>query len=221
MPVCPSVHLCSFRRYREFHVKEFSVRSSHDDNPRTAASILPFRGRQLLLAGSLVMGFLLSMSIIAAVAPAHAAATGPSGLPLPRFVSLKADRVNMRVGPGRGYQVEWLYLKRGLPMEVIQEFDNWRKVRDSEGNEGWILHSLLSGKRTAIVAPWEQGAARLIDMMATPSKEAGLTARVEPGVVAQVSECEGDFCLIEAKSVKGYVARADLWGVYPDETVGK
>lgn len=161
------------------------------------------------------------MSIAAAVAPAHAASTGPSGLPLPRFVSLKAERVNMRVGPGRNYKVEWLYLKRGLPMEVIQEFDNWRKVRDSEGNEGWMLHSLLSGRRTAIVAPWEKGSSRLIEMRDNPSAQAALSARVEPGVVARVSECRETFCLVEAETVKGYVARTDLWGVYPDETISK
>ena len=87
-------------------------------------------------------------------ARAQAAAKGPSGLPLPRFVSLKAKRVNLRVGPGQDYAVAWLYTKSGVPMEVIQEYDNWRRVRDAEGTEGWVYQSLLSGERTAMTAPW-------------------------------------------------------------------
>ena len=96
-----------------------------------------------------------SLAVPNSVTTAEAETKGPSGLPLPRFVSLKAQRVNMRVGPGRDYKVEWMYTKAGLPLEILQEYDNWRKVRDPEGNEGWILHSLLSGERTAIVAPWD------------------------------------------------------------------
>lgn len=81
---------------------------------------------------------------------------GPSGLPLPRFVSLKSAKVNSRTGPGVNYAIEWLYLKAGLPVEILQEYDNWRRIRDSEGSEGWINQTLLSGKRTAIVAPWQK-----------------------------------------------------------------
>jgi SH3-like domain-containing protein len=89
------------------------------------------------------------------VAHAQSAGKGPSGLPLPRFVSLKATRVNLRIGPGRDYAVAWLYTRPGVPMEVIQEYDNWRRVRDAEGTEGWVYQSLLSGDRTATVAPWK------------------------------------------------------------------
>ena len=100
---------------------------------------------------------------------AQAAAKGPSGLPLPRFVSLKAKRVNLRVGPGQNYAVAWLYTKAGVPMEVIQEYDNWRRVRDAEGTEGWVYQSLLSGERTAVTAPWKMGEAKdeFIDMLWT------------------------------------------------------
>jgi len=96
------------------------------------------------------------------VMPAKATAAqngtvGPSGLPLPRFVSLKSGRVNARIGPGVNYPVDWLYLKPGLPVEITQEFENWRRVRDSDGSEGWINQSLLSGKRTGIAAPWQRG----------------------------------------------------------------
>jgi SH3-like domain-containing protein len=140
-----------------------------------------------------------------------------SGLPLPRYVSLKSARVNMRVGPGRDYMVDWMYMKRGLPMEVIQEYDTWRKVRDSEGNEGWVLHSLLSGDRTAIVAPWEEKT-KLIEMRARPSEDARVVAKVEPGVIAPVTACENGWCELDVPGAHGYIAQKQVWGVYPDES---
>ena len=90
----------------------------------------------------------------AAPALAQGAAKGASGLPLPRFVSLKAKSVNVRVGPSIDYAVAWRYLKSGLPVEIIQEYDNWRRIRDAEGSEGWVNQALLSGDRTAVAAPW-------------------------------------------------------------------
>ncbi|MEC9342439.1 MAG: SH3 domain-containing protein [Pseudomonadota bacterium] len=151
-------------------------------------------------------------------ATAQAAARGASGLPLPRYVSLKSKRVNMRVGPGTEYQVEWLYLKQGLPMEVIQEFDNWRKVRDPEGNEGWILHSLLSGQRMVIVAPWSKGKdADTFEMHDSPTSNSPLVARVEPGVIATVTACDGGWCQLNAGEASGFMRQSQLWGVYPDE----
>ena len=91
--------------------------------------------------------------------PGGAAAQDPArgtGLPLPRFVSLKSDDVNVRRGPGQEYDVAFTFVRAGLPVEITQEFDNWRKIRNSEGAEGWVFHSLLSGKRTALVAPWDK-----------------------------------------------------------------
>ncbi len=87
-----------------------------------------------------------------AAAPAEQAATGPaSGLPVPRFVSLKSDRVNVRAGPTKDHDVVWVYARSALPVEVTAEFENWRRIRDWEGAEGWVYHSLLSGRRTAII----------------------------------------------------------------------
>ena len=168
------------------------------------------------LPGVVRLAALLVAVLLATAGPAHALTLGPSGLPLPRFVSLKSERVNMRIGPGQAYQVQWLYLKRGLPMEVIQEYDNWRKVRDSEGNEGWVLHSLLSGERTAIVAPWS-GAREFITMHAGADGSAPLVARLEPGVVAKVDECSQGWCRLEAGGLDGFVEQTLLWGVYPGE----
>src|SRR6202023_3782272 len=80
-----------------------------------------------------------------------------SGLPVPRYVSLKSDRVNLREGPSKDHRTVWVFQRAGLPVEITAEFETWRKVRDSEGSEGWVLHSLLSGRRTALVAPWKKG----------------------------------------------------------------
>lgn len=174
-----------------------------------------------------IMRFLSTIAMVSTIgatlafAPAvQAANKGPSGLPLPRYVSLKASRVNMRVGPGRDYKVDWMFTKRGLPLEILQEFDNWRKVRDPEGSEGWILQSLLSGERTAIVAPWKRDDAdKLIKLKRTPTQETSTVARLEAGVVAKVDECSDGWCKMSVKGVEGYVEQASLWGVYPDENL--
>nr|WP_245319151.1 SH3 domain-containing protein [Consotaella salsifontis] len=150
--------------------------------------------------------------------PASVPAAGTaSGLPLPRYVSLKSERVNLRVGPGRDYSVSWLYMKRGLPMEVVQEYDLWRRVRDSDGTEGWVYHSLLSGERTALAAPWLKGKDALVDVHTSASEESPLTAQMQPGVVAKVDTCGLGWCEIEVSGRTGYVRQHEIWGVYPDE----
>jgi SH3-like domain-containing protein len=142
---------------------------------------------------------------------------GPSGLPLPRFVSLKASRVNSRIGPGLGYAVDWMYLKSGLPVEIIQEYDNWRRVRDSEGAEGWINQSLLSGRRTAIAAPWQRGKSSTIALMSGPRSDATEVARLEPGVVGTIKACDGRWCEGNFAGHNGWVAQEQVWGAYPGE----
>ena len=146
-------------------------------------------------------------------------ATGPSGLPLPRFVSLKSGRVNSRVGPGIGYAVDWMYLKAGLPMEIIQEYDNWRKVRDSDGSEGWINQSLLSGKRTAIAAPWQRGKDAQLALRTQPDDSASTVAILEPGVVGTIKVCNGEWCEMTFSGHTGWINQAQIWGAYPGEAI--
>lgn len=154
------------------------------------------------------------------VVQAQSVAKGPSGLPLPRFVSLKSERVNMRVGPGRDYKVEWMFVRKGLPIEIIQEFDNWRKVRDSEGAEGWILQSLLSGRRTALAAPWQAGEEGAhVSLHADPDEAAPVRAKLEPNVLVSVNSCNGDWCRVEARGHDGHIRQNQLWGVYPGEAL--
>ncbi|MBB6261162.1 SH3-like domain-containing protein [Paenochrobactrum gallinarii] len=141
---------------------------------------------------------------------------GKSGLPLPRFVSLKPARANIRVGPGREYAVSWLFMKAGLPVEIIQEYDNWRRIRDADGTEGWIYQSLLSGKRTAITAPWEKSE-RLLELRSSPEPTASIVAQVEGGVIANIRECNGEWCRLEVNKVRGWLPQREIWGAYPGE----
>lgn len=172
-----------------------------------------------------LVGGLLAATLFAAIAPhgfsgaaaAQTAAEGPSGLPLPRFVSLKSSRVNVRRGPGQDYDVAWIFVRPGLPVEIVQEFDNWRKVRDSEGEEGWVFHSLLSGRRTGIVAPWEKEgrfAAR-----ASADVNARAVAYLEPRVVTDIDTCDGAWCHVRGDAYDGWIEKDRLWGVYPQEVV--
>jgi SH3-like domain-containing protein len=153
-------------------------------------------------------------------AASHAqAAKGATGLPLPRFVSLKSKKVNLRVGPGKDYAVSWLFLKSGLPVEIIQEYDNWRRIRDADGAEGWVFHSLLSGDRSAIAAPWMKGKGEdlFVNMRKEPSETANLSAKLQPGVVIRIDECNGNWCHAEAEGSEGWVNQAEIWGAYPGE----
>lgn len=144
---------------------------------------------------------------------------GASGLQLPRFVSLKARRVNMRVGPGRDYAVDWLFLKSGVPIEITQEYGNWMRVRDPEGAEGWIFRSLLSGKRTAIAAPWNKGKDLTIGLYDKPDVRSRLNARIEPGVTGRILSCDGDWCRVDFGKADGWMKQSRLWGAYPGEII--
>ncbi|QIG48769.1 hypothetical protein G5V57_14160 [Nordella sp. HKS 07] len=146
-------------------------------------------------------------------------AFGRSGLPLPRFVSLKADKINVRRGPSSEHQVAWVYQRRGLPVEITAEFENWRRIRDSDGDEGWVYQSMLSGKRMALVAPWRKQEA--VPMYASPSDSAGLVAMVKAGVVATIEDCTGDWCNLSASGYQGWITQSMLWGAYPGEQIEK
>jgi SH3-like domain-containing protein len=156
-----------------------------------------------------------SPGVVAAVA-AHPLATGASGLPVPRFVSLKTDRVNVRRGPSNEHQVVWVYARKGLPVEIIAESELWRRVRDSEGEEGWVYHSLLAGRRTALIAPWRKTAQ--VPMLAAPGAGAQV-ALLEAGVIGEVQSCSGQWCRLLVDGYEGWIAQNMLWGVYPGERI--
>lgn len=143
--------------------------------------------------------------------------TGPSGLPLPRFVSLKTDRVNVRRGPSTTHQVAWVFSRKGLPVEIIAEFENWRRVRDSDGEEGWVFHSLLAGTRTGLISPWRRG--ERMTLLDGSSPSANPVVVVEAGVLCQVEKCDGEWCQISTGGFTGWMRQNLLWGVYPGETM--
>jgi SH3-like domain-containing protein len=167
---------------------------------------------------------LAAVAVFSAGVPALADDSPPivgSGLPVPRFVSLKSDRVNLRNGPGTDYPTGWVYRRAGLPVEVIKEFETWRQVRDSDGATGWVLQSLLSGRRTGLVLPWERKSGStppLVPIMASDSGRSGVVANVEAGVIADLHSCDGRWCRVTVDQYSGYVEQKKLWGVYEGET---
>jgi len=187
------------------------------------------------LARGVALGVLLLMSGTAWAEP-DAAATRPqavpaaqtpvtpsgSGLPVPRFVSLKSDRVNLRAGPSTEYPTGWVFRRAGLPLEVIKEFESWRQVRDAEGATGWVLQSLLSGRRTGLVLPWEIKSgqkAPQVPIRANDSESAGVVINVEAGVIANLHSCDGRWCRVSVDTYAGYIEQKKLWGVYEGETI--
>lgn len=175
-------------------------------------NIAPKRG------GLELIGLAAAMLFLAVQSLASADPLGSvSGLPLPRYVSLKSDRVNLREGPSKDHRTTWVFLRAGLPVEVTAEFDIWRKVRDSEGAEGWVLHSLLSGRRTALVTPWKKGVNTTIHEQ--PNAQSGSVAILQPNVIANVRSCDGAWCRVFGDGFKGYILQSDLWGVYPNEKI--
>jgi SH3-like domain-containing protein len=162
------------------------------------------------LAAALVLGCSFSL----AQAGGDAAT---SGLPVPRFVSIKADRVTVRGGPDRNHDVAWIYTRVGWPVEITAEFDNWRRIRDSDGSEGWVYHSLLSGKRMAAVQLTAK--TDLAPLYAKADAGSGVTARLQVGVLAAVKHCTGTWCQISGDGFDGWIEQNELWGVYPGEKI--
>jgi len=140
-----------------------------------------------------------------------------TALPLPRYASLKTDRVNLREGPSKDHATKWVFQRAGLPVEITGEFEIWRKVRDSEGAEGWVLHSLLSGRRTALVASGKKG--QTFKIFAKPTTGADVAATLQSGVIANVRNCDGTWCLVDGDGFRGYIDQVLLWGVYPNEKI--
>jgi SH3-like domain-containing protein len=140
-----------------------------------------------------------------------------SGLPVPRYVSLKSDHVNVRGGPTKDNDVSWVYTRAGLPVEITAEYENWRRVRDSEGAEGWVYHSLLSGRRTAVVTLKNKDELAPLYDRADPTS--AVAARLQAGVVAQVKKCVAGWCRVTGSGFDGWIEQQRLWGVYANEKI--
>ncbi len=150
------------------------------------------------------------------VTPLQADTTGSaSGLPVPRYVSLKADKVNMHIGPAKNYETKWVYQRAGLPVEVTAEFENWRRIRDADGTEGWVYHSLLSGRRTGVVTAKAKD--DLISIYEKPDAKSSVAAQLQPGVVGSVRRCNMSWCRVSGRGFDGWIPQERLWGVYANE----
>jgi len=157
----------------------------------------------------------LALGVIAPLPTPSSAQTRGSGLPLPRFVSLRATEVNMRTGPGVQYPVEWVYRRQHLPIEIIAEYGTWRRVRDWQGAQGWVHQSILAGRRTFIVTETARTLRQQQDSQSSP------VARLETGVIGRVMSCPIDtpWCKVEVQGREGWLRRVELWGVYRHETI--
>ena len=132
-------------------------------------------------------------------------------LPIPRYVSLKAEESNVRRGPSLSHRIDWVFKRRNMPLRVTGEHGHWRRVQDRDGQGGWVHYSLLSGVRHVIVET------DLTPMRVKPSQEAEVNAYAEAGVVARLGNCSKDWCRINASGSRGWVEKAVLWGVKPEE----
>ena len=179
-------------------------------------------GRPLRIIARLLAGLVLALLVCAP--PVLAQSGNPSGLPLPRFASTRSDPINVRVGPGTKYEVAWTYLKSVIPVEIIQEFDTWRKIRDADGAEGWVHQNLLQGTRAGYAAPLVANGE--VALRASQSDDATLRARLGAGFKVIIKACDTVWCEVTATSsdanarsvnYSGFVRQEELWGVYPDE----
>jgi SH3-like domain-containing protein len=173
--------------------------------------------RRKLAANPLRVVIPLALAFVCTATTAWAAAgsDGTSGLPVPRFVSLKADRVAVRGGPDKDHDISWIYTRVGWPVEITAEFENWRRIRDADGSEGWVYHSLLSGKRTGSVQM--KAKTDLAPLYAEPDDKSAVTAQLQVGVLGAVKRCTGTWCEISGDGFSGWIAQNELWGVYPNE----
>lgn len=135
-------------------------------------------------------------------------ALGPvTNLPLPRFVSLKGVKANVRRGPSQSHRIDWVLMHRGTPLQITAEFEHWRRVRDQDNVGGWIHYSLLSGHRTVVIQ------SQRIPLHAEPAETSRTIALAEKGVIASVGTCLPEWCEIETNGFKGWVTKSEIWGV--------
>ena len=143
-----------------------------------------------------------------------AATAGAQDRAVPYWASIASGEAMIRTGPGRNYPGVWLYKRRDLPVRVLQRHENWRKIEDMDGDQGWMLVTLLSDRRTAVI---KAGSPR--DIRVRPNSGAPVRYRAEAGVVGRIDHCDGDWCHVQFGSREGYVSQADVWGTSDGEAV--
>lgn len=153
----------------------------------------------------------LCLSLLAGGSVAEQTRGPVTNLPMPRYVSLKASKANVRRGPSLTHRIDWVFTRRSMPLEVTAEYGHWRRVRDIEGAGGWVHYSLLSGVRTVIIAQ------DMLPLTVKPVPGAPESAYLEAGVIARLGECSPDWCHLSSGGYDGWAPKTALWGVKPDE----
>lgn len=188
---------------------------------RTRVAALPSILRMVLVAAFLPSFF----AAFAGCLPAAAQQVGTraleappplrkgTGLPLPRFASLRSDETNVRAGPGSRYPIDWVFKRKSMPVEIVAEYENWRKIRDWQGAGGWVHQSLLTGKRAVTVT------AREAILYKTPATTASEVARLKTEVICLVKSCTGEWCRVQVGPYVGWIERSKVWGIYKGEVV--
>lgn len=156
----------------------------------------------------------IGLAVAAGLAPGAGApgALAETGKP-PRFASLRSDTVHVRVGPGQEFPIKWTYKRPGLPVQILIEAENWRYVKDADGDEGWVHHGGLSGRRMAVIT----GATRTLRR--APAEGAEPVARLEPGVIARLEKCDRAWCRVAAGGHRGWLKHGEFWGIVPGERI--
>ncbi len=154
-----------------------------------------------------------SAVFLAVILAAVATTAAESKRRLPRFVSLRSNEINVRTGPGQRYPVQWVLKRRFLPVEIIAEFETWRKIRDWEGAIGWVHQRTLTGRRSIIVT------GRIRTLRRRPRNDAPAVARAEPKIVGRLLSCQKSWCRVDIQGRRGWLQRRAFWGVYPKESI--
>lgn len=161
-------------------------------------------------------GAILILLASLSVSVASDTSDSDAGMALPRMVSLRSDNIYARKGPGKKYPIEWIYKQKGAPLEIINEFELWRQVRDWEGSTSWIHKTLLTGRRfVKIITPGEN------NIYGKPNCDSKIIAKVEDGVIGEIKKCpkKSEFCLIKFDTIEGWVLKKNVFGVYENEVL--
>jgi len=170
----------------------------------------PFLNRRNLLAAAAAALVLVAAATL--FYAARGSRTDNAGPPS-RFVTVKAEKANVRTGPGKRYPVRWVFVQPGIPVEILAEYENWRQIRDWEGQEGWIHAAMLSRKRNVIVTGEKRTLYRRADASSPP------VVVLDPGIVAEIDNCNEEWCRVEVRNNRGWLRRGEFWGIEPGEII--
>lgn len=162
--------------------------------------------------------FFVIFSMMLSISSTYAQVSEESetGLKVPRMVSLRSNHINTRSGPGARYPIEWVYMQKGAPVEIIAEFELWRKIKDWEGAESWVHKSMLTSTRSVKVTAVGEN-----NLYAKPDYESRLIAKIEDQVVGLIQKCPAasEFCQIKFNNFEGWIPRTNIFGIYSEEVI--